>query len=193
MRLFIVCKGNTESIELEETADLSELHGAAAAAFNLVGMNIKLIHRGKTLPASGALAAANAAPGAKLMLVASARAGAVDERRAALRRNGEEYVALFLEWAQPVRSAFASLRVPAWREVLQWVAATGRGVILFVRRQPPSPASHLSASLLSALAARRRSLPRCCRSTSRACCCPPHCCERPDIGIKTEPKPCIRV
>ena len=81
MQLSILFKGRTEQLEVGDGADLSELHDAAARLFGLVDMTIKLIQRGKTLPTTGAIAA-HAKPGAKLMMVASARAAMASEPKA---------------------------------------------------------------------------------------------------------------
>ena len=81
MQLSILFKGRTEQLEVGDGADLSELHDAAALLFGLVDMTIKLIQRGKTLPTMGAIAA-HAKPGAKLMMVASARAAMASEPKA---------------------------------------------------------------------------------------------------------------
>ena len=80
MQLSILFKGRTEQLELDDSADLSELHDAAGLQFGLVDMTIKLIQRGKTLPTAGIIAT-HAKPGAKLMMVASARAAMAYEPR----------------------------------------------------------------------------------------------------------------
>ena len=80
MQLSILFKGRTEQLEVDDGADLSELHEVARTRFGLVDVTIKLIQRGKTLPPTGTIVT-HVKPGAKLMMVASARAAMADEPR----------------------------------------------------------------------------------------------------------------
>ena len=127
MQLSILFKGKHEQLEVDDGADLSELHDAAGLLFGLVDMTIKLIQRGKTLPTTGAVAA-HAKPGAKLMMVASARAAMADEPRADPTVRGFEH---------DLADAAARCHEVAAEEVGEW-GDTGarRGDWRFCRLEP---------------------------------------------------------
>ena len=127
MQLSILFKGRTEQLEVDDGADLSELHDAAGLLFGLIDMTIKLIQRGKTLPTTGAIAA-HAKPGAKLMMVASARAAMADEPRADPTVRGFEH---------DLADAAARCHEVAAEEVSEW-GDTGarRGEWRFCRLEP---------------------------------------------------------
>ena len=127
MQLSILFKGRTEQLEVDDGADLSELHDAAGVLFGLLDMTIKLIQRGKTLPTTGAIAA-HAKPGAKLMMVASARAAMADEPRADPTVRGFEH---------DLAEAAARCHEVAAEEVSEW-GDTGarRGEWRFCRLEP---------------------------------------------------------
>jgi hypothetical protein len=127
MQLSILFKGRTEQLEVDDGADLSELHDAAGLLFGLVDMTIKLIQRGKTLPTTGRIAA-HAKPGAKLMMVASARAAMADEPRADPTVRGFEH---------DLADAAARCHEVAAEELGEW-GDTGarRGEYRFCRLEP---------------------------------------------------------
>lgn len=127
MQLSILFKGRTEQLEIDDGADLSELHDAAGLLFGLVDMTIKLIQRGKTLPTTGRIAA-HAKPGAKLMMVASARAAMADEPRADPTVRGFEH---------DLADAAARCHEVAAEELGEW-GDTGarRGEYRFCRLEP---------------------------------------------------------
>jgi hypothetical protein len=127
MQLSILFKGRTEQLEVDDGADLSELHDAAGLLFGLVDMTIKLIQRGKTLPTTGRIAA-HAKPGAKLIMVASARAAMADEPRADPTVRGFEH---------DLADAAARCHEVAAEELGEW-GDTGarRGEYRFCRLEP---------------------------------------------------------
>ena len=78
MELTILCKSKALTLQVVGSTDLSELRDIAASRFGLGDVNVKLIQRGKTLPANGAVVA-HAVPGVKVMMVASTPAVASSE------------------------------------------------------------------------------------------------------------------
>jgi len=78
MELTILCKSKALTLQVVESTDFSELRDIAASRFGLGDVNVKLIQRGKTLPANGAVVA-HAVPGVKVMMVASTPAVASSE------------------------------------------------------------------------------------------------------------------
>lgn len=110
------------------TIDLAENecpYERTSIMFSVPADRLKLICRGKQLARGSDPQLA----GAVIQLIGSRQEQHLHgERRGALRRNFEETGARMLDWARPV---LACLRVPTWREALQWPVAACRGLLLF--------------------------------------------------------------